>query len=250
MAKIKGVIFDIDGTLIDYIGMKRTASNHAAMAMVDVGLKMSVPDASRELFRTYMNIGIDSDIWLGEFLKKYHGTADEAMIIAGKIAYQKARETFMEPYPRVVPVLLSMIRKGLKLAVLTDAPKLKALKRLHTMKLYHFFDVIVTMDDTGFAKPDARAFNKVLSLMNLKAEEVLMVGDVPERDIIGAKSLGMKTAFARYGALDAKRIFVHESINSAHGGLTADRTVDGSGADYEINDVSELMQVMGDLLKA
>ncbi len=70
MAKIKGVIFDIDGTLIDYIGMKRIAANQAAAAMVDVGLKMFVADASRELFRTYMNVGIDSDIWLGEFLKK------------------------------------------------------------------------------------------------------------------------------------------------------------------------------------
>lgn len=249
MAKIKGVIFDIDGTLIDYIGMKRIASNHAASAMVDVGLKMSVADASRELFKTYMGIGIDSDIWLGEFLKKHHGIPDEAMIIAGKIAYQKARETFMEPYPKVVPLLLSIIKKGLKLAVLTDAPKLKALKRLHTMKLYHFFDAIVTFEDTGCAKPDARAFNKVLDAMNLKPEEVLMIGDVPERDILGAKSLGMKTAFARYGALDAKKIFVHESINSAHGGLNADRTVDGSGADYEVNDVSELFNVIEDLTK-
>ncbi len=171
------------------------------------------------------------------------------MIIAGKIAYQKARETFMEPYPKVVPLLLKIIKKGLKLAVLTDAPKLKALKRLHTMKLYHFFDAIVTFEDTGCAKPDARAFNKVLDAMNLKPEEVLMIGDVPERDILGAKSLGMKTAFARYGALDAKKIFVHEAINSAHGGLTADRTVDGSGADYEVNDVSELFNVIEDLTK-
>ena len=249
MAKIKGVIFDIDGTLIDYIGMKRIAANQAAAAMVDVGLNMSVADASRELFRIYMDIGIDSDIWLGEFLKKYHGKADEAMIIAGKIAYQKARETFMEPYPKVVPILLNMIRKGLKLAVLTDAPKLKAFKRLHTMKLYHFFDAIVTFEDTGCYKPDAKAFNKVLELMNLKAEEVLMVGDVPERDIIGAKALGMKTAFARYGALDAKNIMIKESITASHGGLNADRTTDGSGADYEINDVGELTGVMEDLLK-
>ncbi len=244
MVKIKGVVFDIDGTLIDFIGMKRTAANHAAMAMIDTGLKMSLPEASRELFKTYMSVGIDSDTWLGEFLKKYHGNADEAMIIAGKIAYQKIREAFMDPYPRVVPTLLQLIKKGIKLAVLTDASKLKALKRLHTMKLYHFFDVVITIDDVGYPKPHPEAFRKVLNELKLQPEEVLMVGDVPERDILGAKNVGMRTAFAKYGAEDAKRVLVSENINSSKEGVNADRKTDGSGADYEISEIAEVLKLI------
>ncbi len=244
MAKIKGIIFDIDGTLIDFIGMKRAAANHAAMAMIDVGLKMSLPEASRELFKTYMNVGIDSDTWLGEFLEKYHGNADEAMIIAGKIAYQKTREAFMEPYPRVVPTLLQLIKKGIKLAVLTDAPKLKALKRLHTMKLYHFFDVVITMDDSGYTKPHPEAFRRVLNELKLRPDEVLMVGDVPERDILGARNMGMKTVFAKYGAEDAKRVLVSENISSSEGGLNADRKIDDSGADYELSEIAEVLKIV------
>lgn len=249
MVEIKGVVFDIDGTLIDFIGMKRLAANHAAMAMMDAGLNMSLPDASRELFKTYMEVGIDSEIWLGEFLKRYYGKADESMIIAGKIAYQKARETFMEPYPRVIPTLLQLIKRGIKLAVLTDASKLKALKRLHTMKLYHFFDVIVTIEDSGCAKPHQDTFRKVLDGLKLEAEEVLMVGDVPERDIEGAKQVGMRTVFAKYGALDAKKILMSDGIIVSKEGLNADRRVEGSNADYEINEVSEILKIV-DLVKA
>ena len=49
-----------------------------------------------------------------------------------------------------------------------------------------------------------------------------MVGDRPERDIKGAKSLGMSTCFAKYGNPSAS----------------------GSSADYEINDIKELLEIV------
>ena len=50
-----------------------------------------------------------------------------------------------------------------------------------------------------------------------------MIGDWPERDIIGAKKIGMKTAFARYGN-------IFNTINS--------------GADYDIDDISEILSIV------
>ena len=47
-----------------------------------------------------------------------------------------------------------------------------------------------------------------------------MVGDWAERDIIGAKKVGMKTVFARYG----------DTFNT-----------EISGGDYEANDIQELI---------
>jgi putative hydrolase of the HAD superfamily len=63
-------------------------------------------------------------------------------------------------------------------------------------------------------------------MLDLKPDEVLMVGDWPERDMVGAKKLGIKTVFARYGdRFDTK----------------------DSGADYEINDISELLGILKEL---
>ena len=50
-----------------------------------------------------------------------------------------------------------------------------------------------------------------------------MVGDWPERDVIGAKKLNMKTAFAKYGDM--------------FGTLE-------SGADYDLNDISEIIDIV------
>nr|WP_240424528.1 HAD family hydrolase [Lactococcus allomyrinae] len=49
--------------------------------------------------------------------------------------------------------------------------------------------------ETGFLKPDARAFMNLLNQEHFKAVETLMVGDLIEHDIEPAKKLGMKTAY-------------------------------------------------------
>ena len=67
------------------------------------------------------------------------------------------------------------------------------------MGIDDFFDVVVGLEDTGKLKPSKLPFKKALSELKVKPSQCLMVGDRPERDIKGAKSLGMKTCFAKYG---------------------------------------------------
>lgn len=54
------------------------------------------------------------------------------------------------------------------------------------------FAKIFTPRETKFLKPDPRAFLAVLKKIKVRPEEALMVGDELERDIMPAKSLGMK----------------------------------------------------------
>ena len=62
-----------------------------------------------------------------------------------------------------------------------------------------------------------------LKAMELQPNETIMVGDWPERDVVGAKQIGMKTAFARYG----------DTFGTVH-----------SGADWVLDDISELIQII------
>ena len=220
---IKAVLFDLDNTLIDFMKMKRIASEQAASAMVDAGLDMNIERASRELFETYMEVGIESQSAFSEFLKRNQGRVDDKVLAAGINAYLKAKESFLEPYSGVIPTLVQLIKKGYKLAIVTDAPRLKAWQRLHAMGIQHFFNVVVCLEDTGETKPGKLPFEKVLEELNLEPAEALMVGDWPERDIQGAKALRMKTAFARYGATSE---------------------VSDSGADYEIDDIRDILDIV------
>ena len=62
--------------------------------------------------------------------------------------------------------------------------------------------------------------------LNCAAENTLMVGDWPERDVEGAKQLGMKTIFARYGDTFG--------------------TTD-SGADWDVDDIHQIVEIVSNL---
>ena len=134
-----------------------------------------------------------------KFLIKVIGKVDYRILAYGVVAYRKMRTGFLEPYPHTQYTLLQLKGKGLKLGIVTDAPRLKAWLRLASMKIADFFDVVVTYEDTGRLKPHRLPFMAALKKLNVKPDECLMVGDMPQRDIIGAQELGIKTCFARYG---------------------------------------------------
>src|SRR5690606_34625513 len=117
----------------------------------------------------------------------------------------------------------NLLKMGIKMGVLSDAPVKEAWLRLAFLNFQHTFDAVVTFDDTGERKPSPAPFLKILEKLNVKPEESLMVGDWAERDIQGAMKVGMKTAFARYG--DTFETQTHD-------------------ADYELADISVLLDIV------
>ncbi|NVJ16467.1 HAD family hydrolase [Myxococcus sp. AM010] len=53
--------------------------------------------------------------------------------------------------------------------------------------------------EVGAAKPDARIFEAALAHVGRSPEEVLHVGDDPERDVVGAARLGLATCWVSHG---------------------------------------------------
>lgn len=195
---IKAILFDLDMTLIDFMKMKTIASNEAARAMVKAGLKMPLEEAKKKLFETYLKEGIESNTAFTRFLKE-NNAYSERILAAAINAYLRTKYEHIYPYPDVVPTLKKLKAMGMKLAIVTDAPRLKAYQRLDAMEIADLFDVVVGLEDTGQTKPSHLPFRKALELLGVKPEEALHVGDWPERDIVGARSVGIRTCLARYG---------------------------------------------------
>ena len=219
---IKAVIFDLDNTLIDFMSMKKISCDAAVSAMIGTGLNIDKNEALKELFLLYDKHGMEDRSIFQKFLKKLAKSIDYEVLASGIVAYRRVRAGFLEPYPHVAEVLFELKKKGIKLAIVSDAPRLKAWIRLVSMKVNHLFDVVITFDDTKELKPSIVPFKAAFKKLGLNPDECLMVGDRPERDIKGAKKLGMQTCFARYGNPKAK----------------------GSGADYEINDMKEILEIV------
>ena len=81
--------------------MKTLATNNAARAMVKAGLKLNIKTAKKELFKTYMKIGIESQKPFTIFLKKYN--YNERILAAGINAYNNSKLKHLKPYKDVIP---------------------------------------------------------------------------------------------------------------------------------------------------
>jgi putative hydrolase of the HAD superfamily len=220
---IKAVVFDLDNTLVDFMKMKRRAIEAAIPAMIDAGLQTSEDEAQKIIDDIYKSEGIEYQSVFDVFLQRVLNKVDYKILSAGIVAYRKAREAELTPYPHVYSTLISLSKLGIKLGIVSDAPVKEAWLRLAYLNFHHIFDAVVTFDETGERKPSPVPFNAILKKLNVKPEESLMVGDWAERDIVGAAKVGMKTAFARYG----------DTFNTIE-----------HNADYELKDISQIINII------
>jgi len=225
---VKAIIFDLDNTLVDFMRMKEVAVESAVEAMIDAGLPLPKDEAYTKVFEIYDRVGIEDQRVFDKFLEETLGKIDHKILAAGIVAYRKAKEAALVLYPHVKYTLMELLKRGLRLAVVSDAPKLQAWTRLAQVGLHHFFEVVIAYEDSGERKPSPRPFEITLKKLGVEAYESIMVGDWAERDITGAAKLGMITVFARYGD-------TFGTVNS--------------GADYEINDIIELLEIVDKLNK-
>lgn len=225
--KIKAVLFDLDNTLIDFLKMKKMSIEAAITAMIDAGLPLEKEKAMKILWKLYQEYGIEYRKIFQKFLLKTLKKIDWKILAAGIIAYRNVKTGFLEPYPHVISTLMKLRESGYKLAVVSDAPRMKAWLRLTAMRISDFFDVVVTKDDAdGYLKPHPMPYKVALQKLKMKPSEVVFVGDNPNRDIPGAKKLGITTILAKYGEWTK----IEEGAQNP---------------DYEIEDVSGLLKVLG-----
>ncbi len=223
---IQAIIFDLDNTLLDFIKMKQFAVKAAITAMNEAGLNVDEEKAYQDIIDLYVDKGWENQQVFDDYLNQTIGEVSNKILAAGIVAYRRAREATLLVYPNVNKTLIELIKMGIKLAVVSDAPSREAWMRLYYLNLHHLFDPVLTYDDTGVRKPSPKPFQMALDNLKVKPEEALMVGDWPERDVVGAKQIGMKTIFARYGDTFG--------------------TID-SGADWEINDIYEVVAIIKEL---
>jgi len=220
---IRAVIFDLDNTLTDFMRMKESAVDAGVDAMIDAGLRFPSSDIKQKIYDIYDKEGIEFQSVFDHAIMELLGEMDFKVKAAGIVGYRRAKEASLVLYPHVKVTLIELMKRGIRLAVVSDAPRQEAWLRLCYLQLHHMFDFVSTFEDAGERKPSRIPFQRALDFFNVDPGEAIMVGDWPERDITGAAQLGMITVFARYG--------------NTFG------TVD-SGARYDINDIFELVDIV------
>ena len=210
---IRGLIFDINGTLIDihtneaYDEIYRVISNLLSYQ----GISLSA-DHIRDLYYQIMKeqrlsskenhsefdaVGIFQEImkrYATDFTRKLPAEKRSQLPLFLAEVYRAVSRFRLQPYPDVVEVLTEL-RPRYLLAALSDGQSAYAVPELQAAGLLDFFNPVIVSGDLGYRKPDVRIFESVLSGMKLKPSEVLFIGNDMYRDIFGAKQLGLKTIF-------------------------------------------------------
>lgn len=218
---IRGVVFDLDGTLVYYsVDREKLRSD-----LFNVLRSNNIPLDSFANLRSIWSIiksfhyiaerrGLNSDVRerilsnLYSVIEKYELDAAERLsLIPGALTALK--------YVRDV---------GLKSALYTLCGRRPTLRVLERFDLMKFFDVIVTRDDVSNVKPHSEHLLKVVSMLNVKPSEIVVVGDsvldVECAKNIGAIFIGVKT------------------------GVRSEVELRAYGADYIISSIAELPSLL------
>ena len=183
----------MDNTFFDFVDAKIAA----CQAVID---SLGLDEKAESDFLQYFlsGKGIENLENIADYLKDHRLYTEENYENSCRI-YEQVKIDRIHKYDGVDETLEALSKKELKLAVVTDADRENAMKRLEKTDIKKFFEIIITIEDTNKKKPEPASIELALESLGVNAEDAVMVGDSLKRDIAPAQALGMVTVYALYG---------------------------------------------------
>lgn len=195
-AAVRGVILDVDGTLVD--------SNDAHARAWVFGLAEAGFEVPFERVRPLIGMGGDKLLPEVTGLPEEHPRAKRAGERRSEIFKARFLPT-LRPFPRTRDLLLRMRGAGLRLAVASSAKpdELEALLRIAGAR--DLIEGASSAEEAESSKPDPDVVHAALERIRLDASEVVMVGDTPY-DVEAASRAGVRAIAFRCGGWDDARL--------------------------------------------
>jgi HAD superfamily hydrolase (TIGR01509 family) len=225
----EAILFDFDGTLVDFVAsdirsLKWLHAHVATSVRFEDFLETAVTEITHfhqlvdenqidpllmHEFRLKCTFSKHQIVWRSDYLNLYKNRLVAACIpFAG------------------VEALLCSAKKKVKLGLVTNAyDGQEQRKRIHNSGLGRFFDSIIVAGEVGVYKPNRAIFLHTLKSIGTVPGKTLFIGDSIKHDIIGAKSVGMKT------------VLFHQQANSRP-----------HNADYAVANIEALQDLLNRLV--
>jgi phosphoglycolate phosphatase len=216
MTKYKGIIFDLDGTLLDTIddlgdSMNEVLKTYNYPTFISEEYKLKVGGGFKGLVLNSFPKGTDLDI------------IEEATVLFSNI-YDERYLNKPKPYDGIDSILEELNKMGIKMGInsnkkdkytnnLTD----KFFKRIPFIAVYGEREGVQK-------KPNPTSALEIIQLMGLKSEEVLYIGDSMV-DIMTANNAGIDSVGVLWGFRN------HEELSKF-------------GATYIISDAKEILSII------
>lgn len=171
--KVKAVIFDLDGTIVDFKLDSKATRAEIIHFLVNDGFPQSIFSMNDNLLEILNKAEI--------FLKNHHKEAQietnkkSILSIAEKYEMEAARTTSL--VPGILEALRALRKMKLKLALFTINSKNSVNHILRTFNLKGYFDAVITREDVVRLKPNPIHLKTALNALGMKSRESVVVGD-------------------------------------------------------------------------
>ena len=202
MPAVRAILFDLDNTLFhwDPCDEKGREAAYAVLHKVyplPFERFMEMYKGARKHFKALLHNQAASHnrvLFFKHMLEALDKSAQPALALQMYQRYWQAFFHAIKPHPDAQRVL-SQLKQTHRIAMLSNHPTHAQLDKVARLGFDPHFDAIVTSEETGVEKPDARIFQIALDRLGATASEAVMIGDHTTGDIEGAHAAGLRTIF-------------------------------------------------------
>lgn len=207
----RGVIFDMDGVLVDSEDAMKTTSIES--------LRRFGINPQKDDFVEFTGMG--EDAFIGGVAGKYGLEYSTEMKDYAYMLYVEKAKELVYVYPGVREILLKVKNRGFKVAVASAADLIKVKTNLACIGIKeNFFDALVTGSDVANKKPNPEIFIKAAGKMKIDPADCLVLEDalsgIKAAKAAGMASIGITTAFSRDELTGLNPEYVTENIRQAY----------------------------------
>lgn len=207
---IKICVFDAYGTLFDVGAAARIAAGEVGRdALAAKWPELAEFWRQKQLQYTWLRAVTDNHI---DFWTVTENGLDWALERTGLDGDLELRERLLSlywelmPY-REVPMMLAQLKAaGLKTAILSNGEPEMLKGAVNSAGIETYLDAVLSVEDVGVFKPDAKVYQMVLERFDCTADEVLFVSS-NGWDAAGAAGFGFQTAWVNRAGEPMDRLF-------------------------------------------
>lgn len=198
---IRGVVFDLDGTLLDTL---LDIANAANASLVDVGVATHPLDRYRTLVGDGVKVLFDRAI--GDLSPDPSWVALRAAAMERfEHHYAQALTVHSAPYPGMVELLTSLQHQGCMLGVLSNKPHHLTVRCVETLLSEFAFRGVLGQREAVPKKPDPQGLLELLELMECQSDQILYVGDT-DTDMATARNADCFAVGVTWGFRQAEEL--------------------------------------------
>jgi len=246
------LVTDLDGTLCSWADFIVPALDAMIASLVSTTgeTELRVVQALKQVYERHGSNEYPWAVQESALFSPYSadfGSFDRLVIDPAREAFARARRRYLRPFPTVLETLDELRADGVRVVVLTDAPRNAAEQRISQLGLASRLEALFCLPGfpypaTGVAepirrrgaegrhrldlpvhelpreheKPDPRGYLSLCAALKVRPEETLFVGDNRKKDVAVAREVGAVDVWAAYGTYVAPAYRERLEVLSAH----------------------------------